>query len=756
MIFSWIDELFAEPMWLLALLLLPLFIALRVWSVLSNRRSLDGLVAPRLFEKLVSRTRQLQQSFSFGFLMVGVAFLIIALARPQWGYEEIEETYSEGRSIMVAIDTSRSMLATDLVPNRLERAKLAARDIVDGMPEDRIGLVAFAGRAFLQAPLTNDHEAIIESIDQVDTELIPRGGTNLTAAASQALSAFKEANSKQNALIIFSDGEALEGQGELEKIKTAAKADNMTIITIGVGTEQGALIPEYGADGRPIEGAFLKDSEGKIVRSRLDPSALRGLASGGGLYIQLGDRGSLTQVVKTITASLETNLTKLEEVEQRRIERFMWPLSIAAVCLLLAHLCSLVFSLGRKHFKGKAASPRKKLAALSALGWLLLAAPTSSSASDGWWYLERENFPSAIESFQTALAEQENAAPEADRRGRRSRGVGQLIGRLLERGQSDRERTDLQLGLGSAAYRTGDYEMAAKAYGEALIRPSRRTREQAHYNLGNTLYRKGQATIGQSDQGAPGDLMEMTVDPKKVEQTLRQWVGALEHYEAALDINKRNADARHNIKVLKEKIAELENKPPPPEEEQQQEQQQEENQDQENQDEQENQDQQDSGEGQENEQDQQENQQGEEGEQNGDQQDQGEDQDSQQGSEGDESDADSQDNQSQNGEGDSQDGQQGQPQEPAERSEQQQQQDQEASEQSDKEGELSAAEPSSEQEQREREAAAARAAAQAMKNPTTGYSPTEARNLIEALADEDGELRPVYPRPYKAERYQDW
>lgn len=682
------------------LLLIPLF-GLRVIAQFSRRKSLAGLIAPRLHHQLVRRTRQAQQWASFVLLILGLAAIIVALARPQYGFEEVT-SYSEGRSIIIALDTSRSMLANDLVPNRLERAKLAARDIVDLMGEDRIGLMAFAGKAFLQAPLTTDHLAVVESIEQVDTELIPRGGTNLTAAARLALDTFRESNSRQNALVLFSDGEALEGQGQVEQIREEADREGMMIISIGVGTQQGSIIPEPGPDGRPLDGVFVRGPDGQVVRSRLDPVALQGLATGGGIYIQLGDRGSLTRVVSAIEANL-TAIRSEDEKKQRPIERFMWPLGIGFLLLVLSHVVHLLFLPLDNRLRSRAPV---RAVPTTAIGLLLLGAGVARGGDDGWSYLRKENFLSAIKQFEETLSR----------------------GKLPAR-----KETDIHLGIGSASYRMGDYEKASESYGKALVHANRHTREQAHYNLGNTLYRRGETYLNSGDVG-PDAPVAMTPDSGEIEATLRQWVGALEHYEAALRINRRNERARHNIEIIKKKIEELEAQEPPEE-------------NQENQPQNEEPEEPEQGEDEPNEEEpNEEERSGDQEESDSESGDQSEQPESDQGeSEPGESPPDESGEDGESGENET---------EPARPDDSSPESNENPSEPVDAppdpgEGEISAESagqsPGDSSESLQEEI-----------NPDTGYAPTEARQLIEALADEDGDLRPVYPMPQITERYKNW
>ena len=144
------------------------------------------------------------------------------MARPQWGYEE-QQSYSKGRTVMLAIDSSRSMLAEDLTPNRLTRAKLAAYDLIDALPEDLIGLMAFSGSASVMVPITPDRDALRESIDQLDTYAVARGGTNLAEAIKESTKVLMKSETKSHALVLFTDGENLDGDAVQEAKKAHPK-----------------------------------------------------------------------------------------------------------------------------------------------------------------------------------------------------------------------------------------------------------------------------------------------------------------------------------------------------------------------------------------------------------------------------------------------------------------------------------------------------------------------------------------------------
>ena len=179
--------------------------------------------------------------------LLGLSLAVVSLAQPRWGYT-FQDVKRKGLDLLIAVDTSRSMLSNDVQPNRLDRVKLAVQDLINELQGDRVGLIAFAGRAFLQAPLTIDYDAVVEAINDLDTKTIPEGGTNISSAITLATQSFGKSATGNRALIIFTDGEELSG----DAVKTAKEAADagVRIFTVGVGTPQGSLIPVTGDDGQ--------------------------------------------------------------------------------------------------------------------------------------------------------------------------------------------------------------------------------------------------------------------------------------------------------------------------------------------------------------------------------------------------------------------------------------------------------------------------------------------------------------------------
>lgn len=249
-------------------------------------QKIKQLVATKLLNKLtpaLSTNRQILKACLF---LTGVAFLLFAWTGPQWGTSS-RTINPKGIDILIAVDLSKSMLARDVRPNRLERVKLSLTNLLSKVKGDRLGLIAFSGSSFLQCPLTLDHQAFAKSLEDLEVGLIPRMGTNLALPIQEASRSFSP-DDTDKFLILISDGEDLEGQGLLEA-KEAAK-QGIRIFTIGIGSEDGSFIPTDPIEQEPQN--FLTDRQGKKVITRLDEKALRDIAlSTGGQYSPIGPTG---------------------------------------------------------------------------------------------------------------------------------------------------------------------------------------------------------------------------------------------------------------------------------------------------------------------------------------------------------------------------------------------------------------------------------------------------------------------------------
>jgi Ca-activated chloride channel homolog len=320
---------FATPQFLwLAVAMGPITAWFLWWTWRRKQRAARAFVRSRLFAQLtvgVSLKRQILKRVLIGCALVTLLF---AVARPQWGFTE-EETTASGLDIIVCFDVSRSMLAGDVAPNRLAKAKLAAFDLLSFSKTDRIGLVAFAGSAFLQVPLALDDEAFRQSVRALDTDIIPDQGTALADAIREANAAFSKDSNGAKAVVILTDGEDHE-DGAVEAAKEAAK-DGVRIFTVGVGTAAGGLLKTTDPYGNPV---FIKDDDGNAVKSRLNEPMLKELAdAGGGFYLPLQNRQTIQTLYQRGLATLPKADIKSGKSRQW-IERFQWPLGFAILLLM--------------------------------------------------------------------------------------------------------------------------------------------------------------------------------------------------------------------------------------------------------------------------------------------------------------------------------------------------------------------------------------------------------------------------------------
>lgn len=257
-------------------------------------------------------------------LGIGLMLAIIALARPQWGRIE-EQVFDQSREIILAVDLSKSMNAPDVKPSRLDRSKLLIRSLLDRLAGERVGLIVFSGTAFLQSPLSTDYEILGEFLPELKSGYLPEGGTNFQKLLQTAVEAFGTASNADRYLIILSDGEALDDNWKSMLKPLTDK--NVKIIALGVGTSEGAMIPE-------AEGGFVKDERGAVVMSRLSSDTLQQLASATkGVYRDASSWVDLPDLLrKTIEAGQKGVFS--EKREARPIERFQWVLGPALFCLL--------------------------------------------------------------------------------------------------------------------------------------------------------------------------------------------------------------------------------------------------------------------------------------------------------------------------------------------------------------------------------------------------------------------------------------
>jgi Ca-activated chloride channel homolog len=272
---------FQHVEYLYALALVPLLILLFVWSRRKRRKSLALLGDSTLVKQLFSDVSAVKPSWKTALFALGYTLLIVGMANPQIG-TKLEEVKREGVNIMIALDVSNSMRAEDLKPNRLERSKQAIARMMDKLSNDRVGLIVFAGEAYLQLPLTNDYGAVKMFLTAIDPNMIPTQGTNVGAAVKTAMKSFNAEEKRYKTLVIITDGENHE-EDALKAIKDA-RDDGVITHTIGMGTPEGTPIPTYAMG---FQTGFRKDRTGNVILTKLNEQSLQQFASaGGGVYVR--------------------------------------------------------------------------------------------------------------------------------------------------------------------------------------------------------------------------------------------------------------------------------------------------------------------------------------------------------------------------------------------------------------------------------------------------------------------------------------
>ncbi|MFN8543574.1 MAG: VWA domain-containing protein [Candidatus Binatia bacterium] len=321
--------LWRDPWSLAALALVPLLGLFLAWARRRRARALATFVEVGLLPAVAPDLDPRRRTIRSALLAGAVLALATALGGPMWGFHW-EEVKREGIDLVIAIDTSRSMLATDVKPTRLARAKLAIEDLLGQLQGDRVALVAFAGSAFVQCPLTLDHGAFVQSLAAIDVGIIPRGGTSLTAAIDQGLAAFEGRQGRNQALVLITDGE--DHEGEVKAAVARAKERGVAIFTVGIGTAEGELVPAEA-------GGYVKDRSGNVIKSRLDEQTLEDLAvATGGVYLHAaGPSMGLTELYADHIAKLDRR--ELGTTLERRFEqRYQLPLALALVLLAIEPL----------------------------------------------------------------------------------------------------------------------------------------------------------------------------------------------------------------------------------------------------------------------------------------------------------------------------------------------------------------------------------------------------------------------------------
>jgi Ca-activated chloride channel family protein len=318
---------FTEPGWLWLAAVSPVLLALlHRHAARKRRQQLAQMASSHFVEQLSASHSPGRRRFKEFLLLLALALAGLTLARPQWGSTETAQAFV-GDDVVFVLDCSHSMTATDVLPSRMQRAKFALLDFVRRQCHGRVGLVTFAGSAFLQCPLTFDADAFEETLLSIDEKTIPVPGTDLGRALGEASRALDK-NARRKVIVLVTDGEDLEKSGVTAARRLAT--NGVVVFTIGVGTPAGKEIQTLNPAGQP---ELVRDAHGEIVRSRLDETTLREIAQAtGGRYFPLGMRGDGLRQIRPALHALDT-ATGGRTSARRGVDRYYVPLAVMLALL---------------------------------------------------------------------------------------------------------------------------------------------------------------------------------------------------------------------------------------------------------------------------------------------------------------------------------------------------------------------------------------------------------------------------------------
>ena len=359
---------FADPTYLYLLAVIPVLAIIRFLTYRNQKKRLRKFGDPKLLRSLMPDVSRFRPAVKFWILQGALALLVVMLARPQFG-TKISNEQRTGIETIIAMDISNSMLAEDITPSRLDRSKMMVENLVDHFTNDKIGLLVFAGDAFVQLPITSDYVSAKMFLSSIDPSMMATQGTDIARAIDMATHSFTQEEGIGKAIIVITDGEDHEG-GALEAAEAAKKA-GMRVYVLGVGSTQGAPIPIPGT------GDYMKDNTGNTVMSALNEDMCRQVAqAGGGAYIHVENNSAAQDQLDNELSKLakkETTSTVYSEFD----EQFQ-AVAILALLLLILEIC--IFDRRNPLLKRLSLFGSKKKAAATVA--LLLVAITASAQTD--------------------------------------------------------------------------------------------------------------------------------------------------------------------------------------------------------------------------------------------------------------------------------------------------------------------------------------------------------------------------------------
>ena len=524
---------YSQILWL-SILIVALLGFFFWWSWQKRSKLLNQFVHAKLVKQLTLGLSTNRRLTKICLIMSAVTLILVSVARPKLGFEW-QEMETQGLDILVAVDTSKSMLANDQIPNRLERAKLAVFDLMRLAKRDRLGLIAFSGTAFLQCPLTIDRNAFMQSVNSLNTKIIPQGGTAISEAVNEAVRAFKKEEDNHKVLVLFTDGEDHE-EGIAASIEKA-KEIGLKVFTVGIGTPEGELIQIRNSQTGNFD--FLKDENGNVVKSRLNENLLRQLSKDtGAFYLPMQGADTAERLYSSGLAGLTPSRVE-NQMTKRFTERYRWPLGLAILLLIIEKILPEVKRLRQKNTSSF--TPRNAAMVILLTSSCLVKASTTEARL----HMDNGDYSKALEVYERIIPEYENDSSLKAR---------------------------LQYNAGTAAYNAKDYIKAEEYFKKAINQTKApiSLQQRAFYNLGNSKYRLGETT-------------------QNPDEKMKQWTEALKQFQGAHSLSKQieesseDKDALFNSELVKKRLKQLE------QQQQQQQQQQQENKNQKNEEEQKNQ-----------------------------------------------------------------------------------------------------------------------------------------------------------------------
>ncbi len=450
---------FAHVEMLFLFWLIPLMLLAYLYGWRRRNRILNGFVERRALKLLVPTGMPTRRRLQAGLILMGALFLVVAMAGPQYGFQW-QTVERRGVDLIVALDCSRSMLAQDIQPTRLDRAKREIIDLLNMLRGDRVGLVAFSGTAFLQCPLTVDYTAFDLFLNVLTPDYLPVGGSDMSAAVQTALGAFETQSPAEKAIILITDGENT-GRDDPEKAAREAQKAGVKLFCIGVGSTEGVPVPSG-------KGGFQKGADGQIILTRLDEPLLTRMAvTTGGTYVRsvAGDM-DLDRIYQDQIRGAMSDATIESGRKQVWADRYQWPLSLALALLLAALAIPGV---------------QKDAAAVFICSILLALAPRPVAAGplqQGYEAYQQGAYEAALNHFLDGQVE----TPDAP---------------------------EVLYNIGNAYYKTGKYDDAYTYYSRALAKAPPPLKEKLLYNLGNAAFRR-QAL----DEAVKNYEAALAIDPK--------------------------------------------------------------------------------------------------------------------------------------------------------------------------------------------------------------------------------------------------